>query len=153
MRGPGPIVTKLWLGYYVFFIDDHNHYCWINLMKWCSKFFLFIVPLEYLLKLNILLLLNVLDVLDLDTSTNFFELIASNGTIHKTLCTKTPQQNSVAKWKYRHIIESPIEGLFGHASDYSMLRVFGCTYFVLYPERERSRWTLCFVIWKFLGYG
>jgi len=37
--GPSPIATKGGSRYYVSFIDDHTHYCWVYLMKHRSEFF------------------------------------------------------------------------------------------------------------------
>jgi len=34
---------------------------------------------------------------------------------------------------------SSFEKLYGYAPEYSSLRAFGCTYFVLYPHIERSK--------------
>ncbi|KAE9596295.1 putative RNA-directed DNA polymerase [Lupinus albus] len=48
---------------------------------------------------------------------------------------------------------SPFERLYGHPPDYSSLRVFGSTCFVLLPHVERSKLTPRSAICIFLGYG
>ncbi|XP_047314470.1 uncharacterized protein LOC124918333 [Impatiens glandulifera] len=42
------------------------------------------------------------------TSNDFSQLLASDGTIHQTSCTDTPQQNGVAERKYRHLVETAL---------------------------------------------
>ena len=48
---------------------------------------------------------------------------------------------------------SPFEKLYRHAPDYSSLRVFGSTCFVLRPHVERSKLSSKSAICVFLGYG
>ncbi|CAJ2651271.1 unnamed protein product [Trifolium pratense] len=48
---------------------------------------------------------------------------------------------------------SPFEVLYGYAPDYSYLKVFGSTYFVLLPQVERSKLCPRSAICVFLGYG
>ncbi|GJZ64128.1 gag-pol polyprotein [Tanacetum coccineum] len=40
------------------------------------------------------------------TSNEFFGLLKSDGTIYQSSCTDTPQQNSVAERKHRHLVET-----------------------------------------------
>ncbi|KAI3755838.1 hypothetical protein L1987_55647 [Smallanthus sonchifolius] len=40
------------------------------------------------------------------TSNDFTQLLASDGTIHQSSCTDTPQQNGVAERKHRHLMET-----------------------------------------------
>ena len=40
------------------------------------------------------------------TSNHFSQLLASDGTIHQTLCTNTPEQNGMAERKHRHLVET-----------------------------------------------
>jgi hypothetical protein len=48
--GPFPVVTKEWSLYYVSFIDDHTHYCWVYLMKHRSEFFEIYTAFQALVK-------------------------------------------------------------------------------------------------------
>ncbi|GJV35020.1 retrovirus-related pol polyprotein from transposon TNT 1-94 [Tanacetum coccineum] len=48
---------------------------------------------------------------------------------------------------------SPFERLYGQVPDYSSLRVFGCTCFVLKPHVERTKLTSKSTLCVFLGYG
>ena len=49
--------------------------------------------------------------------------------------------------------KSPYEMLFGQLPDYSSLRVFGCTCFVLKPHVERDKLSSKSALCVFLGYG
>jgi len=48
---------------------------------------------------------------------------------------------------------SPFEKLYGHASDYSTLCVFGCTYFVLKLHVECTKLSAKSTFCVLLGYG
>ncbi|KAJ9562057.1 hypothetical protein OSB04_007217 [Centaurea solstitialis] len=48
---------------------------------------------------------------------------------------------------------SPFEKLYGESPDYSLLRVFGCTCFVLRPHVERNKLSPRSALCVFLGYG
>ena len=48
---------------------------------------------------------------------------------------------------------SPYQKLYGEVPDYSLLRVFGCTCFVLKPHVERNKLGFKTAICVFLGYG
>ena len=48
---------------------------------------------------------------------------------------------------------SPFEKLYGHALDYSVLHVFGCTCFVLKTHVERTKLSTKSALCVFLGYG
>ena len=191
--GPAPIATKGGSRYYVSFIDDYSRYCWVYLMKHRSDFLPIYRSFKALVKTQHSSVIKCFrcDLGGEYTSTDFSTLLASDGTIHQTSCTDTPQQNGVAERKYRHIVEtarslllsakvpsefwgeavltavslinkipsshtlglSPFETLFGHPPNYSLLKVFGCTCFVLRPKVERSKLTSRSALCVFLGYG
>lgn len=48
---------------------------------------------------------------------------------------------------------SPFEKLYGYAPDYSSIRVFGSTCFVILPHEEHSKFSFSSTICVFLGYG
>lgn len=48
---------------------------------------------------------------------------------------------------------SPFEKLYGHAPDYSVLHVFGCTYFVLKSYVECTKLSTKYSLCVLLGYG
>ncbi|XP_050213155.1 uncharacterized protein LOC126664688 [Mercurialis annua] len=101
------------------------------------------------------------------TSHAFKELLSLDGTIYQTSCIDTPEQNGIAERKHRHILKtarslipishnsglSPYERLYSCLPDYSSLRVFGSTSFVLLPHVQRSKLTSRSAICVFLGYG
>ncbi|XP_062116485.1 uncharacterized protein LOC133830512 [Humulus lupulus] len=106
------------------------------------------------------------------TSNKFCDLLALDGTVYQTSCTDTPEQNGVIERKHRHIIEiarslllsSSVPSQFwgeavltavnlGHIPDYSSLRVFDSTCFVLRPTVERTKLSSCYALCVFLGYG
>jgi hypothetical protein len=106
--GPSPIATKGGSRYYVSFIDDHTHYCWVYLMKHRSEFFEIYAAFRALIKTQHSAVIKCFrcDLGREYTSNKFCQLLALDGTIHQTSCTDTPEQNSVAERKHRHIVET-----------------------------------------------
>jgi hypothetical protein len=106
--GPSPVATKGGSRYYVSFIDDHTRYCWVYLMKHRSKFFEIYAAFRALIKTQHSAVIKCFrcDLGGEYTSSKFCQLLALDGTIHQTSCTDTPEQNSVAERKHRHIVET-----------------------------------------------
>ena len=191
--GPAPVSTKGGSTYYVSFIDDCTRYTWVYLMKRRSDFLGIYRHFRALIKTQHSAVIKCFrcDLGGEYTSNDFAQLLASDGTIHQSSCTDTPQQNGVAERKHRHIVEtarslllsaqvpsvfwgeavltavyvinriptalnsgvSPFQKLYGHQPNYSALRVFGCTCFVLRPHVERNKLGPKSAICVFLGYG
>ena len=191
--GPAPVSTKGGSTYYVSFIDDYTRYTWVYLMKRRSDFFGIYNNFRALVKTQHSAVIKCFrcDLGGEYTSNDFTQLLASDGTIHQSSCTDTPEQNGLAERKHRHIVEtarslllsaevpsifwgeavltavyvinriptaltsgmSPFEKLYGHPPNYSALRVFGCTCFVLRPHVERNKLGSKSAICVFLGYG
>ena len=191
--GPSPVSSKGGSTYYVSFIDDYTRYTWVFLMKRRSDFLLVYSNFRALIKTQHSAVIKCFrcDLGGEYTSNDFTQLLASDGTIHQSSCTDTPQQNGVAERKHRHLVEtarslllssgvpsifwgealltatyvinriptahnsglSPFEKLYGESPDYSSLRVFGCTCFVLRPHVERNKLSPRSALCVFLGYG
>ncbi|KAJ9544353.1 hypothetical protein OSB04_024060 [Centaurea solstitialis] len=183
--GPSPVSSKGGSKYYVSFVDDYTRYTWVFLMKHRSDFFLVYSNFRALIQTQHSVVIKCFRC-DLEgeyTFNDFTQLLASDGTIHQSSCTDTPQQNGVAERKHRHLVEtalpsvfwgealltatylinriptahnsslSPFEKLYGESPDYSFLRVFGCTCFVLRPHVERNKLSPRSALCVFLGYG
>jgi hypothetical protein len=103
---PSPVFIKRGSRYYVSFIDDHIHYCWVYLMKHRSKFFEIYASFQALVKTQHSAVIKCFrcDLGGEYTSNNFCQLFALDGTIHQTSCIDT-QKNGVAERKHRHIIK------------------------------------------------
>jgi hypothetical protein len=77
-------------------------------MKRCSKFFEIYTVFHALVRTQYYAVIKCFkcDLGGKYTSNNFFELLALDETIHRILCTYTPEQNGVAEREHRHIIET-----------------------------------------------
>jgi hypothetical protein len=106
--GPSPVATKGGSRYYVSFIDDHTHYCWVYLMKHRSEFFEIYATFQALIKTQHFAVIKCFryDLGGEYTYNKFCKMLALDGTIHQTSCTDTPEQNGVAERKHRHIVET-----------------------------------------------
>ena len=106
--GPSPVSTKGGSRYYVSFIDDYTRYYWVYLMKRRSDFFAIFNIFRALVKTQHSSIIKCFrcDLGGKYTSNAFFDLLAFDGTIHQTFCTDTPEQNSVAERKHRHLVET-----------------------------------------------
>ena len=106
--GPSPVAIKRGFWYYVFFIDDHTHFCWAYLMKYRSEFFKIHTGFRAHVKTQYSILIKCFrcDFGEEYTSNKFCELLALYKTIYRTSCTDTFEQNRVTKRKYRHIVET-----------------------------------------------
>ena len=106
--GPAPIASKGGSKYYVSFIDDYSRFCWIYLMKHRSEFFNIYRNFRALVRTQYASTIKCFrcDLGGEYTKTAFCDLLASDGTIHQSSCTDTPQQNGVAERKHRHIVET-----------------------------------------------
>src|SRR5581483_7356680 len=106
--GPSPVSSKGGSRYYVSFIDDYTRYTWVFLMKRRSDFFLVYSNFRALVKTQHSAVIKCFrcDLGGEYTSNDFTQLLASDGTIHQSSCTDTPQQNGVAERKHRHLVET-----------------------------------------------
>ena len=120
--GPSPIPTKGGSRYYVSFIDDCTRYSWVYLMKHRSDYLTIFNNFRTLVKTQHSSVIKYFrcDLGGEYTSNQFSHLLASDGTIHQTSCTDTPEQNGVAERKHRHLVETARSFLLS-ASDPSAL--------------------------------
>ena len=93
---------------FFFLINDHTSYCQIYLMKHRSKFFQIYTIFHTLVVTQYYVVIKCFkcDLGGKYISNKFYELLALDETIHRTLCTYTPEQNGVAEREHRHIIET-----------------------------------------------
>ncbi|GKC97010.1 gag-pol polyprotein [Tanacetum coccineum] len=96
------------------------------------------------------------------TSNDFVGLFKLDETIHQTSCMDILQQNEavltatyvINRYPTAHNSSlSPFEKLYGTLSDYSSLRVFGYTCFVLKPHVKRTKLSSKSTLCVNLGYG
>jgi len=95
--------------YYILFIDDYTHYCWVYLMKQRSEFYEIYTAFRALVKTQHFVVIKCFrcDLGREYTSNKFCQLIAlDDGIIHQTSCIDTPEQNGVAEKKHRHIVKT-----------------------------------------------
>ncbi|KAG8478357.1 hypothetical protein CXB51_028109 [Gossypium anomalum] len=96
----------------------------------------------------------------------FASVLAEQGIIHRLSCPHTSEQNGVAEWKHRHIVEtgltlptpvlqgqSPYQKLYGCVPQYSHLRVFGCCCFPYLRPFVGHKLDFRSQPCKFLGYS
>ena len=93
--------------WFVTFINDHTHLCWIYLMtekfevEKLFKIFYSLVEAQFETKIAIL---------HTNTGTEYFNEVLGNflkekGINHQSTCIDTPQQNGITKRKNRHLLE------------------------------------------------
>lgn len=190
---PSLILTNGGSRYYVSFIDDYTRYYWVYIMKNHSKLFYIYRIFWAMIKTqhNVVIKCFCCNLGGEYTSNKLYELLTSDGNIHKSSCTDNPQQNGVVERKNHHIVEtarslllsvsvpsafwgkaicvvvrvinkvpssvtsdlSSFETLYGNTPEYSYLKVFGSTCFVLLPQVECSKLSPRSTTCVFLGYG
>lgn len=106
--GPSPVLTIGGSRYYISFVDDYTRYYWVYLMKNHYEFFDIYLIFWTMIKTqhNVVVKCFRCDLGGEYTSNKFYELLASDDTIHQSSCTNTPQQNGVAERKHSHIVET-----------------------------------------------
>ncbi|GJV37537.1 gag-pol polyprotein [Tanacetum coccineum] len=106
--GPSPVYTKGGSRYYILFIEDFTRYTWVYLMKRMFDFLTILKEFRALVKTQHSTVIKCFrnDLGGECTSNELFGLLKSDGTIYQSSCTDTPQQNSVAERKHRHLVET-----------------------------------------------
>ena len=105
--GPSCTPNRTYKKWFITFIDDHTHLCWVYLLtdkiEVPSVFmnFHFMIQTQFHTKIQILCTDNGTEYFNHSLSTYLQE----NGIIHQSSCVDTPQQNGVAEWKNRHILK------------------------------------------------
>ncbi|KAJ9553465.1 hypothetical protein OSB04_017510 [Centaurea solstitialis] len=165
--GPSPVSSKGGSKYYVSFIDDYTRYTWVFLMKHRSDFFLVYSNFRVLIRTQHSAVIKCFrcDLGGEYISNDFTQLLASDETARslllssgvpsvfwgEALLTATYLINRIPTAHNSGL--SPFEKLYGESPDYSLLRVFGCTCFVLRPHVERNKLSPRSALCVFLGYG
>ncbi|KAL6316670.1 hypothetical protein AAG906_019583 [Vitis piasezkii] len=90
--GPSKVPTLSGSRWFVTFIDDCTRMTWLCLMKTKD---------EYNAKVRVLRSDNGGEY----QSSDLQKYLEGHGIIHQTTCSNTPQQNGVAEWKNRHLLE------------------------------------------------
>ena len=105
--GPSRITSLTGSKWFITFIDDHSHACWVYLLKEKSdatmvfKNFRNMVETQFQKKIQ---------VFRTDNGGEYFNSIlgkylSDNGIFHQSSCVGTPQQNGVLERKNRHLLE------------------------------------------------
>ncbi|KAK9078295.1 hypothetical protein SSX86_002352 [Deinandra increscens subsp. villosa] len=112
--GPSPITSLNGYRYYAAFVDDFSRFCWLYPLKTKNEFanalqvFMTFAQTQFSRKIKIF---------QSDGGTEFInskvrEIFEANGTLHRTSCPYTPQQNGRVERKHRHIVETGLSMLF-----------------------------------------
>ncbi|KAJ7979031.1 Retrovirus-related Pol polyprotein from transposon TNT 1-94 [Quillaja saponaria] len=106
--GPSRVSSSLGFRYFVTFIDDYSRCTWLFLMKNRSEllsiFQLFCAEIKTQFGVSIRILRS--DNAREYFSTSFQHFMTSQGMLHQSSCSHTPQQNGVAERKNRYLIET-----------------------------------------------
>ncbi|WVY91158.1 hypothetical protein V8G54_036672 [Vigna mungo] len=153
--GPSKISTLRGSRWFVTFIDDCTRMTWLWLMKSKGEVnlifqkFHIMIETQYNAKVQVLRSDNGGEYQSLDLK-RYLEV---HGIIHQTTCPNTPQQNGVAEWKNRHLLEvTLLNKVVALGSTNLPPRVFGCVAFVHIqknPNKLLPRALRC----VFLGYA
>lgn len=106
--GPSPIYTGSGIRWFVTFIDDCTRMTWLYLLKHKDdvfsvfEFFHAMIQTQFSAKLQVICSDNGGEYVN----QRFLTYFNHHGLIHETSCPQTPQQNGVAEWKNRHILET-----------------------------------------------
>ena len=105
--GPSRIPNHAHTKWFVTFIDDHTHLCWVYLLK--EKYdvrsifmnFHSMIQTQFQTKIQIF---------RTDNGKEYFnsvlgDFLINHGIIHQSSCVDTPQQNGIAERKNRHLLE------------------------------------------------
>ncbi|KAJ7968976.1 Retrovirus-related Pol polyprotein from transposon TNT 1-94 [Quillaja saponaria] len=106
--GHSRVSSSLGFQYFVTFIDDYSRCTWLFLMKNRSELFSIFqqfcakIKTQFGVSIRILRSDNAREYF----STSFQHFMTSQGMLHQSSCSHTPQQNGVAERKNRHLIET-----------------------------------------------
>lgn len=105
--GPSRIHNVTSTRWFITFIDDQTRVCWVYLFQEKSEVAKIFQSFHAMVKNQFQ---TTIKVLRTDNGTEYFktllgDFLATNGIIHQSSCTDTPQQNLVAKRKNRHLLE------------------------------------------------
>lgn len=102
-----PVIFHAHYKYFVTFIDDYSRFTWIYFLR--SKFEVFSIFKAFIAYIETQFS-SVIKVLPSDSggeymSTVFHDFLKNKGILSQHSCPHTPQQNGVAEWKNRHLLE------------------------------------------------
>jgi len=105
--GPSRIRNITGTRWFITFIDDHTRVCWVYLFKEKSEVAKIFQSFHAMIKNQ---LQTTIKVLRTDNGTEYFktllgDFLETNGIMHQSSCTDTPQQNGVAERKNRHLLD------------------------------------------------
>ncbi|PKU63353.1 Retrovirus-related Pol polyprotein from transposon TNT 1-94 [Dendrobium catenatum] len=94
--------------YYVSFIDDHSHFCWVFPLNQKSEVIHKFIEFYYWVKCQFSKSIKIIRTDGGGEYVNhqFKQVCKSWGIIHQYTCPYTPAQNGIAERKHRHIIET-----------------------------------------------
>ena len=105
---PTPIISNQGFWYYAIFIDDFSRFTWLCPLKWKSDFLDCFIKSQRLVENQFNQKINVFQCNEGGkfNSNSFIDHIQNSGIELHISCWGTPQQNGVAEWKHRHLVET-----------------------------------------------
>jgi hypothetical protein len=112
--GPAPVSSVQHFKYYVIFIVDHSRFTWFYPLKRKSEFFQTFLSFQRMVENQFN---SKIKNFQCDGGGEFelqkcFTHLDKNGILKHVSCPGTPEQNSIAEQKHRHIVETGLTMLF-----------------------------------------
>lgn len=113
--GPYSVCTYNKCKYFITIVDDFTRTTWTHLLSCKSNAFPFLKQFIALVHTQFQATVQIIrtdNALDLGLSKDAQQFFSTNGIIHQTSCSYTPQQNGVVERKHKHLLETSRALLF-----------------------------------------